>query len=389
MMLAPADLQSPEALLKAARDLGPRIRELAPAIRAERRIPEALLRELKAAGVFRLMMPRAWGGPEADPLTLIRVVEELSYADASVGWIAMVGSSGGFYSAFLEEQVGRRLYSDLDQVTSGVVAPCGRGRCVDGGYVISGRWPFASASVHSDWMVGGFVICDGDEPRLDDDGQPVTAIALLPAQSCEVIDTWHSLGLAGSATNDLVVNEVFVPAEHTFDPLNGPILRPGPLYAFRGIDFCKAMGVFLGIGRGALDALVEYANRVRPGVAPLKHDPLLQEQLARMEATLGAARSFAWDVVGDLWRTLQAGDELSDRQRGMYRLAITHSAEAAREVARMAFEAAGSGSVFAANPFEQKLRDVQTAAQHHVVLRKSYVEIGRRLLGLQPRLPLF
>jgi len=388
-MLTPVDPPSSEALIKAAHDLGPRIRELAPTIRAERRVPESLIRELQAAGVFRMMMPRSWGGPEADPLTLIRIVEELSYADAAVGWIAMVGSSGGFYTAFLEDQVGRRLYSDLDRVTSGTFAAFGRGRCVEGGYVISGRWPFASASVNSTWLVSGFVLCDGDEPRVDDDGQPVTALAILPTQSCEVIDTWHSLGLAGSATNDVVANEVFVPAEHTFDPLNGPILRAGPLYAFRGIDFCKCVGVFLGLGRSALDALVEHANRGRPGAAPLKHDAMLQEQLARAEAVLGAARAFAWDVVGDLWRTLQAGDEPSARQRGMFRLVLTHSAEAAREVTRIAFEAAGSSSVFAVNPFEQKLRDAMTAAQHHAVLRKSYVEIGRRLLGLSPRLPLF
>src|SRR5688572_33350438 len=118
-------------ILAAARGLAPQIRAAADEIEQGRRLSLPLVQAMKDAGIFRMPMPRSWGGPEVDPLTQVRIVEALSAVDASVGWCAMIGSDGGFFTAFLEDGVGRALYPDLDYVTGCSTRPTGRAIAVD------------------------------------------------------------------------------------------------------------------------------------------------------------------------------------------------------------------------------------------------------------------
>src|SRR5215467_15123307 len=120
--------RSGEQILAAARALVPEVETRAAEIASLRRLPTDLVAKLKLAGVFRMPMPRAWGGPEMTPREQTEVVEVLSAADPSVGWCAMIGSDSGFYGAFLDEPVARKLYPDLDAVTAGLLQPAGRAR---------------------------------------------------------------------------------------------------------------------------------------------------------------------------------------------------------------------------------------------------------------------
>src|SRR4051794_31788225 len=153
-MMAIAERVTGTTILEATRALAPRIRAAADEIEQGRRLPLPLVQALKDAGVFRMPMPRAWGGPEVDPLTQIRIVEELSAANPSVGWCAMIGSDAGYFTAFLDDAVGRALYPDLDLVTGGSTRPTGRAIVVDGGFSVSGRWQFSSGCQHSTYLVG-------------------------------------------------------------------------------------------------------------------------------------------------------------------------------------------------------------------------------------------
>src|SRR5215472_969069 len=142
-----------EAIVEAARALAPQIRAAGEEIEAGRRLPESIVDAMKRAGVFRMTMPREWGGPEADPLTQIRVIEALSYADGSVGWCAMINSDGGYFSAYLGRGVAREMYGGLDAPTGGSLLFTGSAQPVDGGYRVNGRWPFVSGCKHCDWLI--------------------------------------------------------------------------------------------------------------------------------------------------------------------------------------------------------------------------------------------
>src|ERR1700730_4395099 len=193
--------------LDAAHELAPKIRAAAGEIEQGRRLPPPLVEEMQRAGVFRMAMPRAWGGPELDFLSQMRVIEELSIADASAGWCAMIGVDGGYMTAYIDQTVAREMYSDIDSVTAITFAPPGRAVETRNGFTVNGRWPFASGCQHAAWLIGHFAIFDGDSPRLQPNGLPETRFGFLPAKECEIIDTWRTNGLRGSGSHDWTVKD--------------------------------------------------------------------------------------------------------------------------------------------------------------------------------------
>ena len=181
----------------------PEIDARADEIAAARRLPRDLVDALKTAGVFRMSMPEAWGGSALPLPDQVRIVESLAYADPSVGWCVMIGSDSGFYSAFLDDAAARELWTDVDDITAGWLFPGGQAVAVDGGYRVSGRWKFASGCTHADVMVAGCIVMnDNGAPVFGPDGVPVVRTAVARADRFEVIDTWHTTGLAGSGSND-------------------------------------------------------------------------------------------------------------------------------------------------------------------------------------------
>ena len=170
-----------EQVRAAVTALVPEVRDRAEEIAAGRRLPDDLVESLKAAGAFRMPMPRSWGGPEMTPSAQLAVVETLATADPSTAWCVMIGSDAGYYSAFLDDAAGRDLFPDLDRIVAGWLMPAGRADVVDGGYRVSGRWAFGSCSLHADVLVGGCFVFDGDEMRLGANGLPEVRIVMAPA----------------------------------------------------------------------------------------------------------------------------------------------------------------------------------------------------------------
>src|SRR6185436_9080696 len=178
----------------------PEIQSRGDEIAALRRLPIDLVQKLKAAGVFRMAMPRAWNGPEMTPREQCEVYEVLGAADASVAWCVKIGSDTGYYASLLDESTARTLFPSLDCITAGQVPPNGRAERVDGGYRVSGRWSFGSGSTHADVIIGGCLVTSGGQPVMTERG-PLTRVIAAPAASFQVLDTWHSTGLAGSGSN--------------------------------------------------------------------------------------------------------------------------------------------------------------------------------------------
>src|SRR5215212_10984834 len=335
-MMVIAELVTGTTILEATRALGPQIRAAADEIERERRLPLPLVQAMKDAGVFRMPMPRAWGGPEVDPLTQIRIVEELSKADPSVGWCAMIGSDAGFFTAFLDDAVGRALYPNLDMVTATSVRPSGRAVVVDGGYRVTGRWPFASGCQHADYIVGHSVVIENGEVQTLPNGAPDARLCYMPSDRCQIVDTWITTGLRGSGSHDFAAEDVFVPAEHSFSFFTSPILREGPLYAFPFMFIINGAGVPLGTARAAIDALLELASSKKTIAGTgLADEAWVRTAVARAEVLLGGARGYVYDVTGDIWKTLQRGDSLSFRQRALYRLALADVSQKCTEAVNL------------------------------------------------------
>src|SRR5215469_12059361 len=246
--------------LAAVRELDPKIRAAANEIEEERRLPLHIVREMQRAGVFRMSMPRAWGGSELDLPSQLEVIETLSKADASVGWCAMIGTDAGYTTAFIDQAVAREMYPDVDMVSAITFAPLGRAVKTRDGFTVNGRWPFASGCQHANWFIGHFAVFDGDSPRLDRDGLPETRFGFLPAQECEIIDTWRTSGLRGSGSHDWTVTNRFIPEARTFNLAAPTRYRTGPLYQLPNLLLYKFSGVCLGIARGAIEDFIALAQ---------------------------------------------------------------------------------------------------------------------------------
>ncbi len=383
--------ESATRILDAARELSPKIRAAANEIEQGRRLPLPLVREMQRAGIFRMAMPRAWGGPELDFLTQMRVIEELSIADGSVGWCSMIGVDGGYMTSYIDQAVAREMYRDLDAVTAITFAPPGKAVKTRDGYVASGRWPFGSGCQHATWLIGHFLIFDGDSPRLMPNGLPETRFGFLPAEQCEILDTWHTNGLRGSGSHDWTVKDRFIPEERTFNLAAPNIYRQGPLYALPNLLIYKVSAVALGIARGAIEEFIAMASNkpltfkspTAGKAAMLRDEAYVQCTVAQAEALVSSARGFVFEAFGDMWNTMAAGDPPSLKQRARGRLAMAHTSAVCLQAVELLYKANGGSSVYAGNPFDRRLRDIQTANQHTVVSLKTWEVAGRVLLGLE------
>jgi hypothetical protein len=230
-----------------ARALSGFLREKSDQIEEARTLPREVVARMRDAGVFRIAMPKIWGGPELSTIEISEVIEEVSQASASAGWCVMIGCDSGFMSAFLDDAVGRKLYPHLDMVTAGSITPSRADR-VEGGYRISGQWPFGSGINHADVVMAACVVYENGAPTTDG-GAPVVRCMMAPASSFEVLDTWHTTGLRGTGSNDFRASDLFIPHEHSFS-FTGPIKRDGTLYRHRLNFFTKIPGVPFGHGAG-------------------------------------------------------------------------------------------------------------------------------------------
>ena len=326
-------------------------------------------------------MPRAWGGPEVDLLTQLQILETLSRADASAGWCAMIGSDSGYYAAFLAETEARGLYPDLDSVTAGWIVPAGTLEVVDGGYRLSGRWSFGSGITHADVVSAGAVVIEDGRPRLDPDGQPEFRVALLPASRVTVHDTWYTTGLCGSGSHDYSVEGQFVPAGHTFGFARTN--REETLYRFPAMLISNVVAVPLGVAADALDVAMDMlALKVSmPEGIPAREEPRVQAAVARAQAMVGSARSYVYDVFGDLWTMLEAGDLPGFATRALLAGCFVHTVTTCRDAVTVLTEAVGTASIRRDCPLERHHRDLVTMGHHLVGQPKMREWAGGLWLG--------
>jgi len=382
-------------ILHAAIALGPKIAASGEEIERERRIPASIVDALKKAGIFGMTMPRAWGGPELDPLTQFRVLEALALADGSVGWCAMINCDGGYITAFLNQKVARAMYPDLQAGTAATATPTGQALRVPGGYRVSGRFPFASGCHHCEWVWLGCIIMSDGAPVVDGNGVPETRQCMVKLSECEILDTWYTTGLRGTGSNDLLVKDVFVETEQTFSFQDRDLIkRPGPLYAFPFMFAAKSSPVALGIARHAVDVLIETATNKRArrytvGEHPepakmMRDDVFIQEAVGRADTMLTSARAYVFEVMGDLWTTLVSGREPTPTQVARFTTAHSYVVGACVDVVQLVFKAAGGTAVYQKGSLDRCLRDILTMNQHVIGTLRTYEMAGRLLLGLEP-----
>jgi alkylation response protein AidB-like acyl-CoA dehydrogenase len=372
-----------------ARDLGAAIVAAADELERTRRIPASLMAQLHASRLLRMLLPRSVDGDQVDPSTYLAAIAELSRHDGSIGWNVFVANSSALIAPFLELDVARQIFGDPKTVVAWGPPNACKATAVDGGYRVSGTWDFASGCRQANWMGVHCPVVERDgNLRRDSRGQTVIRSLLFPVSEATLLDTWNPIGLRGTASDSYSLNDLFV-AERFSSTRMEPALRRdrGPLYAFtqQGLYAVGVAGVAFGLARAMLDEFVELAGRKAPRyLSRLADNAVVQAEVARAEASLGATRAYLVDTLDTIYAHADDVEPIDITDRARVRLASTHAIHAALEVADFTYKAAGVDAIFPGSPFERRFRDIHTVSQQIQSRSAHYEAVGRILLGTIP-----
>jgi indole-3-acetate monooxygenase len=395
----PIDIDA-QPLVQAAAGLQPALRRCHEEIERDQRLPPALVEQLRAAGFYRMVIPRALGGLQVDPLTYLRVVELLAEGVGSVGWNLANNSIGQLVTLGLPDEGVHEIYPPGHATVIAGTAVQGGGQAVpvEGGYRVSGRWTFGSGCQESTWMLGSFQILDGGEPRRRPDGGSLYWRGVFPRAETEIMPgSWDVAGLRGTGSFDWTVKDVFVPERRTCPHVGVPLDNqwsrwPGLTYALPSQAWVGPhhSSVITGIARAGIDALialaVEKTPRGRTGM--LCDNPQVQEAVGRADAILNAGRFYRSAMIVELWNTIATGGETTLEQRARCRLASTYAADSAREAMDLVYRHGGSTSFKRESRLAECWRDLHVVGQTVTVAPEWYPIGGRALMGMDtgPRL---
>jgi alkylation response protein AidB-like acyl-CoA dehydrogenase len=334
-------------------------------------VVEALHRE----GLLRLWVPEKLGGAELDPVHSLEVLENLSYGDASAGWVTMAANlSIGTAGAYLSDMAVAELWGDGRQpVIAGQGTRPGTAKMVAGGLSVSGSWSFGSGLKHSSHVHSLAIIEETGEPR----------ICVTPIEAVNLIDNWDVLGLSGTGSIDYTMDSVFVPDGWSHFAVTTVSERGGLLYGLGIIGFAVTChsGWAMGVGRRMLDELtgLVHGKAGRPGAQA--DNSAFQQGYAQAEASFRAARAFVIEAWTDVSKSLYAGDELSVRQHTLIRLALTNITKVLHDVAGFVYLAGGT-TALRRGTLQRLYRDVHAGTQHVTSSPMVWQTCGRELLGI-------
>jgi alkylation response protein AidB-like acyl-CoA dehydrogenase len=382
----------PLDLVASARRLAPRINAAREEMERLRHIPAQLADALADAGLYRMYLPDALGGFELEPRKVFEVIEEVSKADASVGWCLMNANGMTLGAAWLTPEVGLEMFGQPPNIrASGSFRLLGRAWPVEGGYKVEGRWNFASGVRNANWLHCPCVVMDGDAPRLGPTGAPVARTMWIAVSDATLVDTWSVMGMRGTGSDDFAVENLVVPAERAFTLADAPVDR-GPLYRprlFLTLVHLLFAANALGLARGAIQTLIDMASRDASSLSPvlLRDRAPVQGQVAQAHAIVSAARCYVIDALTRFWAVVVANMIDPIEAMAELRLAIPHAINESVRAVDLVFRAAGTNANFLANPLERQFRDIHAAAQHYAAFPIHYESVGKVMMGLRPSEP--
>lgn len=380
-----------ERVLDGVRELLPVLRERAPEAEDARRIPAESIKALQEAGFFKLLQPKRYGGYESDPIDFYTAVRLIASACGSTGWVASVLGVHPWHIGLFADEAQREVWhEDPDVRISSSYAPVGKAKPVDGGFRFSGRWSFSSGCDHATWvLLGGLV--------FGEDGKPTDfRTFLLPINDYTIVDVWNTVGLRGTGSNDILVEDVFVPEHRTLSFTHtgtcvcpGQEVNPAPLYKlpYGTVHPFAITAPIIGMAQGAYDAHVgATAERIRASYLGEKaaEDSFAQVRIAESACEIDAAWLQLERDVSEELKLAAAGTKIPMELRLRARRdQVSGTARAISAIDRL-FETAGGKAINDDLPLPRFWRDAHAARVHAANdLERALVMYGKFALGLQ------
>ena len=371
-----------------AKSLQPLLAAEAASGEAQGKLTDRTVTALHDSGLMGMWVPEAFGGAELWPTESLKVVEALSYADGSTGWVFMaVQLSTGTGAAYIPELAAQTLFGDNHTMIAGHGAPLGRAEIEGDGFRLSGNWSYASGIRHVTYIHTGGIVFEDGAPRIDPNtGEPEFRIFLVPVADATLKGNWETLGLRATGSIDYAIDNVFVPADYTHIQNQKVPRRGGDLYKL-GIwahGSLGHVGFALGVGRRLLDEIAQLAcaESGRPMVLSVQGGgENFEVRYGEAEARFRAARALVFDAWGNMEQVMQEEGPITTRAYTLIRLALNHITTVANDIAALAFEYGGGGAL-REGTLQRFIRDIMTGAQHFSTSPVILRECAKDLMGM-------
>jgi len=385
-----------DELVARATALASQLRERVPETERLRKLPVANVEAVRKAGLFKVLQARRYGGHQMPLRTHIDVIAAVGRGCASTAWcMGVIHAHSWLMTQFPKAAQDETYGANPEAIISAVIAPRGKARVAEGGYTLSGFWPFGSGSEHSDWLFLGAVVENDKGEVLDE------ADFLVPTREATIKDDWNVTGLRGTGSCSIVVKDLFVP-KHRFLSLRGLIggqtpgasIHEGSLYKSAGVPVLSLALVpcSLGIARSALEAFKErlpgrevaYTDREVQMNMPTTH-----MQVAEAATKIDAAEALLYRVADDIEEAAERGAMMDFAKRARVRMDCAWAARQCLEAAEILYLASGGSGIAEGSALGRAWRDLHAVNMHGLLNLQTNLEMyGRIVLGLKPNTPL-
>jgi alkylation response protein AidB-like acyl-CoA dehydrogenase len=338
-------------------------------------VPRDMIERFKQVGIYRAATPKCFGGDALAPARFLQMIERISEADGSAGWVASFGSAGVYLAALPRETLAELYAESPDLVFAGGLFPLQPAEAVEGGYQVNGTWKFASGCKGAD-LLGVGIGAAGGKPRT----------AVFRPEQVDIVENWEVVGLKGTGSHDLRVTDKRVEERWTFIR-GGAATIDEPLFRYPSIAYAAQVlaVVNLGLARAALDEISRMAGGSGITGAPKLSDrAYVRIEIAKAEAKLSAARGFFYNATEQVWNSILAGHPVTPEQTSLLRLSAIHVSQAGAEVVQSAYSLAGTTAIYLRHPLQRYLRDSMVVTQHAFLSEGLYDGAGSVFLGVPP-----
>lgn len=375
----------------ATRELLPLIRDCRDETESGRRVAPRVVEALRTGRLCRIALPTDLGGLSLPPTAALSIYELLAGVEASVAWIVWNNQLPCFFGRFLTPPARAEIFGNPGWMYAGSTRPSGRAAVDGGDFRINGRWSLVSGCELSEWLALRCVVEENGQPRMLQPNVPEVRMAWVRRADVEILDTWHTGGLRGTGSHDVVVKDRRVPRRHTCSPLDGSsldgVLGRVPIVCNMAAGYAAQL---LGMGRVAVDTLMTLASS-KPAVDPgpsLGERPVVLAAIANHRSSLAAARARLHDCVAYLWKAAEQGEVALHDIAQVYG-AAHHAMAQGREAVNEMYALAGASSLYTSSPLERAHRDLHAMAAHVIAQPMWLEDVGRVLMRGKPVNPLF
>jgi indole-3-acetate monooxygenase len=305
--------------------------------------------------------------------------------ESSVGWTVAISNGNGLMASLLPKETSDQIYQiGPDVIFAGSVRPDGTAELIRGGWVVNGRWPFASACQHADWIYGVCVMTESGRPLVGSTGEALVRGCFLPSRDWQIKNTWRVAGLRGTGSHDIELTDTLVPESHFFDLANGPKHQAGPLYhVHRPFLPLLLAASFVGMAAGALDEILKVANAGHQQLgapSPMRGSEHFQSEIGRIGTEWKAAHCYLQAQATTLWSKALDGTLKTEPFFTQALQATVWIARACTGIAHACFVLGGGDAVYDSSGLQRRFRDLHVGAQHYMAQGRQYIKVGKLLL---------